>query len=448
MNYSTSNSLASVAAIIVLVGLAFNCSVIYAQDVEVKWSGFQNGGVFADQDMELPLEWSVDSNVKWQVDLEGYGQSTPVVFKDQAYVTSVAGENKESIHVRAINLETGDTVWNYEKENSTPEANNIYVSRAAVTPVVDSDGVIAFFEGGNMVALDHEGKLRWEKDFIKEYGDVKTRHSLASSLEQSDSHVFVWVERQTEPYIVALDKKSGQETWSSEGVGSTSWASPRLISVGDQQHLVLSASGKIVGIDPSNGERLWSFDEIGGNSTPTPIPVGDSKFLIGASPGRGGDGGTTTARSNGLIEIKSTDQGYQAEWVWQAERATSSFGSPVACAGRAYFVNRQGVVYCLNLETGKELFAKRSESGSVWATPLANANHVFLFGKDGATTVLTSSDQWEVASLNKLWQEKSESEQGTEGGRGNFGGPVLYAATPLSKSILIRRGDALFRVGQ
>ena len=47
------------------------------------------------------------------------------------------------------------------------------------------------------------------KPLVKEYGNVKARHSLAASLEHDQSHIYVWVERSTDPYILKLKKESG-----------------------------------------------------------------------------------------------------------------------------------------------------------------------------------------------------------------------------------------------
>ena len=198
------------------------------------------------------------------------------------------------------------------------------VSRAAPTPVVDKNVLVAFFESGDIVALDHAGKKVWSRSLLQEFGDVKARHGIAASLEQDDRHVFVWVERMQSPYVMALKKSDGTDVWKSEGVGGTSWSSPRLINVGEQQHLVLSAMGKVAGYDPNNGETLWTFDQISGNSSSTPVPVGDGKFLIGSIGARQGAEYTPSC---GVVKIEKTDAGYSAQWAWNASRATCSFGS-------------------------------------------------------------------------------------------------------------------------
>ncbi|MFM8326560.1 MAG: PQQ-binding-like beta-propeller repeat protein, partial [Pirellulaceae bacterium] len=102
-----------------------------------------------------------------------------------------------------------------------------------------------------------------------------------------------------------------------------------------------------------------------------PIPVDEGKFLIGASDGRGEQTAGNAAASNGLIEIKPTQDGrFEVDFAWRADKATSSFGSPAVANGKVWIVNRSGVLFQLDLATGKQLSAERIAAGSIWATPL------------------------------------------------------------------------------
>ena len=398
---------------------------------EENWTSFQNGG-----DLSFSAEKNFELNVstprKWQVELDGYGQSSPVKFGDSLYVTFVSGKNKEQLHTWAISFESGEVIWKREAKNSTPEKNNSYVSRAAPSPACDADGVIAFFEGGNVVAYSPTGDLRWERDLVADYGEIKARHGLASSLEQNEDGVFVWVERESGPYVLRLSKDTGQTVWKSEGLGVTTWSSPRLIPLrGGDNQLVLSGIGKVAGIDPKSGERKWTFDKIANNSTPTPIPMGDGRFLLGSTEGRGGAGGGKAAGYNGVFEIQEKDGEFSADYVWKSKRATSSFGSPVVHDGLAYFVNRSGVVYGLDIDTGKERFAKRTAE-SVWATPIAIGDQLLLPGKEGTLTIAQLGDSFETKPTVPLFESTKDPS-------------VLYAALVVERGVILRCGSVVYR---
>ena len=62
----------------------------------------------------MPTRWSPSEGLSWKIDLVGYGQSTPVVFDDQIYVTSISGPQKEQVHVQAFDADGGKELWQYE----------------------------------------------------------------------------------------------------------------------------------------------------------------------------------------------------------------------------------------------------------------------------------------------------------------------------------------------
>lgn len=409
------------------------------------WNGFQNGGALFPSD--IPADWKVESSpVAWQAAIEGYGQSSPVVVSDQVYVTSTSGPNKERLHVAAFALTTGTKLWQRDFVNPTPEESSTYISRAAPSPVADANGIVAAFEGGLIVALNPAGETRFEKNLVAEYGPITARHGLAASLEQDAKKVYAWIERETEPYLLAIDKADGKVVWKAAGVGATGWSSPRLVPVGGKPQLVCSSSGRITGYDPENGERLWDLTEISNNTTCTPIPVADGRFVIGASDGRGEPGAGNAAASNGLIEIKRQADGkYAASFVWRAEKATCSFGSPLVTDKDVWLVNRSGVLYQLDLATGKQLSANRVSSGSVWATPIASRSRLYLFGQKGTASIVDLATAREEGSF-PAWKDGPDAGgQNAPAPAGPFGsGAVLYAAAYAKDHLLIRRGDKLF----
>jgi outer membrane protein assembly factor BamB len=423
------------------LALASFATAIYADSPQ--WPSFQNGGQTLD-DLSLPTQWAPDKNIAWTADIVGYGQSTPIVAHDQLVVTSTSGDNKDNYHVSSYATNDGAKKWQIDLANPSPFANTPMVSRAAPSAVATKGGFVAFFEGGVIVAISPEGEKRWDKNLVESYGKIEARHGLAASLETNGSLVFVWIERGEDPYVLALQADAGEVAWKVAGVGATSWGSPRLIPVDDKQHLVCSASGKIIGLDPLTGQRLWEFTGISNNTSSTPTPAGNSRFLIGASDGRGEATTGGSAASNGLIQITKQDDGkFSAAFKWQAEKATCTFGSPVIAGNTAAIVNRVGVLYRLDLETGTELSADRSKAGGIWSTPIVSGGKIYLFGYQGTTSVISLADGKEIAE-NRCWDEVSGSDKKP----GFGGGSVLYAAAPAEGFLVIRSGDKLFAIGE
>ena len=77
------------------------------------WPGFLGAGATAASPESIPLTWSPTQNMAWKSEIPGYGQSSPVVWNDRVFVTSVDGENKETLHVVCYSLKSGERLWDY-----------------------------------------------------------------------------------------------------------------------------------------------------------------------------------------------------------------------------------------------------------------------------------------------------------------------------------------------
>jgi outer membrane protein assembly factor BamB len=74
---------------------------------------------------------------------------------------------------------------------------------------------------------------------------------------------------------------------------------------------------------------------------------------------------------------------------------------------RVYYVSDAGIVFVYNAQTGEPLFEERIES-STWASPLGAPGRIYFFGSNGATTVMATSDQPQILSVNSLPTEEKD----------------------------------------
>jgi outer membrane protein assembly factor BamB len=95
-----------------------------------SWPAFHNGGNASVEARDLPMRWSPGEGIGWSVELPGYGQSAPVVWKDRVYVTAVEGDPKIRLHVVALDAKTGEKGWARELTATVPTENGNTVSRA------------------------------------------------------------------------------------------------------------------------------------------------------------------------------------------------------------------------------------------------------------------------------------------------------------------------------
>lgn len=444
----------------------------------VSWTGFLTGTYASHVNPEdLPLKWSPET-IAWQAKLKGEGQSSPTVCGQSVFVTSVEGPNKETYHVSQFSLNDGSAGWTHSLTSTAPVESTYLVSRAAPTPLCDESHVFAFFESGDVVALTHDGNEVWKRSLSVDYGKFDNKFGLGASPVQDKDAVYILIDHAGPSYLVALSKKDGTTLWKTDRESRRSWSSPFMARVDGQSQIVCSSVGSVDGYDPATGSQLWTYTDVGSNSAATPVVFGENSVLLGSLI-RPSEGPSEKAeRSNLLGRILRKDAGWEFRVDWIAEKARGSFSTPVCDSERAYWINSAGVIFCLDAATGKELYSKRLPCGQCWATPIVVGSRIYIFGKDGATTVLQAGSEYkELSEANRLWvaaepaekkdaapPEKKEAESATAEKKepspsekkepdpsrrramANGSGPIQYAAVVVPGTILVRSGDTLHAV--
>lgn len=436
------------AHLIFVVGLCLT-----AAEPRPCWPSFQGRGATPINPDSIPVHWSPDENVAWTVPLVGYGQSSPVIWDRQVYVTTVEGPQKETLHVFCVNLDDGTLLWDHSATSTYPQKNSLYISRAAPTPLVDEQGVYVYFESGDVLALTHAGERRWARSLTQDFGPPQNEFGLAASPVQTPDRVIILVDDSGPSYLVALDKTSGRTLWKTDRTSRKSWSSPTLIPFGETVQVVVSSAGSVAGYDPQTGQKLWEYTGVGGNTGTTPFPVGDGAFLVSASPGREGDHTEEAKKSNGLMHVERRANEWLPRFVWTNPAVMPTWGSPIVHQGRAYWVNRAGAVFCLDLQTGDIAYSERTKQ-PCWATPVGLGDRIYLFGKDGLTTVLAAGDEFQILAENALWHADRPpinhvptTEEETEERRRSaalFSRPTVYGVALVNGSLVIRTGSQLF----
>jgi hypothetical protein len=123
-------------------------------------------------------------------------------------------------------------------------------------------------------------------------------------------------------------------------------------------------------------------------------------------------------------------------------------------AGYAYWINRQGVVFCFDVKTGEQKYAERVPQ-SPWATPLGLGDRLYIFGKDGLTTVLKTGPVFEKLAENQLWDPDiapdqslidKETDPKRKAGAAMHAKPEIMGVAAISGTLLIRTGNQVFCV--
>jgi outer membrane protein assembly factor BamB len=388
-----------------------------AADVQAAWPGFRGRGD-GHTAVKVPLRWSTEEGVAWRAELPGFGQSAPVVWGQQVVASSVEGPDKETLLLSAFDLETGAVRWRRRFAAGQTIESSDMVSRGAPTPAVDSRRIYAFWESGDLVALDHEGETLWHRALAEEYGAPQGNHGLASSPVLAGDLVIVQVTHEGPSYFLAVDAASGENRWKVDRPSKVAWTTPVVVEGKGRLQLVSSAAGRVEALDARTGETLWTYGPIEKNHVPSVVVAGDLVLAPSSEPGQS-------------LALRRAPEPNRTERVaWRTEGVSSGFGSPLVQGGCALFVNKAGALTCLDLETGVERWQHRLP-GATWASPIAAGENAFFFTKEGPTAVLhpTVEGPGEVV-------ENPLTVDGT-----------VYGVAAAPGAFLLRTGTELVRIG-
>ena len=388
-----------------------------ALGLATPWSEFlANGTGSLQPTASLPLEWSESRNVAWRAAIPGYGQSSAVAAPGSAYVTAVEGPNKEVVLLDCVDLETGRSNWTCRRDSSHRIEESDMVSTAAPTPVAGEDAVFAFFETGDLLAIDHKGNVLWERRLTEEFGPFGGRHGIGSSLRLCTAGVLTLVAHDGPSYLLCIDRESGRTLWKADRPKGVSWSTPVVLSHAGREIAVVSVGDGVEAYDTADGAALWQMEGFDGAFVASPV----------GSPGGAVIGSSAKGRT---AAIRFGEDAAETPTVhWRAEEASCYFSSPLVHRGKVYVVSKAGIAFCLDADTGVELWHSRLES-QCWATAVGLRDRVYFFGVDGVTTVAQAGDEFVALAKNTVAAE----------GR-------LYGATVVDNGLLLRFGRELVRV--
>jgi outer membrane protein assembly factor BamB len=235
----------------------------------------------------------------------------------------------------------------------------------------------------------------WEKDL----GDKRMRSQFGEGSTPALHGrflVYVW-DHQGESFIVALDKKSGEEIWRQPRKEIDTWATPLVTVVNGRAQVVTGAMNQIQAYDLETGTPLWHT--AGLTMNPIPSPVAEDGIAVLMSGFRG-----NSLKAINLAAAKGDITGTPAI-AWTYDRDTPYVPSPLLYDGVLYFLKtNNGLLSVFDVKTGKPHYTlqRLDATPNVFASPVGAAGRVYIVGRDGATIVLKHGPAFEVIATNTL----------------------------------------------
>lgn len=414
-----------------LIGLGLCLPMVAwaSEPAKNQWPGFRGHGN-SQVVVSVPVTWELRGRRggNWTIRLPGYGQSSPVVWGDRVFVTAVSGTEKEHLHVLGLQLADGKTAWQQDFAGTQRVTDGDAVSRGAPTPVVDADRLYVVFESGDVIALDHDGTVLWQRSIVKEYGEFKGPHGYASSPVLAGEMLILQVCHGGPSYLLALDRVTGENRWKVDHPAQTGWSSPAVYEHDGVHGLVVSTSGSVRAFAVEDGRPLWWVTGMTGNSTPSPTIVGDVIVIGGSSERMGPPAAEGVTPGSLAIRLGGQGDVTATHVLWKSSKVSAGYASPLVVDDAAYFVGRLGTLQCVDIHTGTVRWQHRLP-GTTWASPLHAAGKLFFFCKDGSVVVLEAG-----AALKEVGENSISATD------------IIYGVAAVDNAWLVRTGRGLIKI--
>jgi outer membrane protein assembly factor BamB len=306
--------------------------------------------------------------------------------------------------VLCLDTQSGNVLWEKLAHEGKPtiatHSTNTYASE---TPVTDGERVYAYFGMTGLYCYDLAGKELWSKKF--ESHPMMMGWGTGSSPVLHGDLVFVQCDNEEKSYLVAFNKKMGDEVWRKSRDEKSNWSTPYIWENKVRTELVTCGGTQMRSYDPSTGEILWTLGGQAGRANASPI--GDKELLYVGTGGMGFGGGgplsAVKAGAKGDITPKG-DKTTSEGIAWSVNQAGPKMASPLLYDGCLYVLDqRGGIVLCYDAKTGRQHYKERLTGAKGFtASPWAANGKVFCLDEEGQTFVLKAGPKFQSLGKNKL----------------------------------------------
>lgn len=347
----------------------------------------------------LPTSWSEQRNVAWKTAIPHRGWSSPVIYGDQIWMTTATEDGHELFAV-CVDLETGEIVHNFKVfDQPEPQTINPLNSHASPSPVIEEGRVYVHFGSYGTAAIDTDSaEVIWERR------DLTLDHSEgpgSSPILFEDLLIF-HCDGVDVQYVIALDKATGETAWKTSRSRDFSqipqhrhkaYATPVIVEVEGELHLISQGAEAIYGYDPRTGEEFWRVELSGYSNVPRPV-VGDGMLYV-----------STGYDVADLVAIRldgSRGDLTDTHVVWRLERQQAPRRpSFILVDGLLYTVSDGGIAQAVDAATGESVWRERF-GGDYSSSQLYDGEHLYFFNQQGHGIVFRPGAEFEQVARNEL----------------------------------------------
>jgi outer membrane protein assembly factor BamB len=283
----------------------------------------------------------------WKTTGLGEGFSTVTVVGNVIY-TQGHKDGKQWVMALDANNK-GKLIW--EADFGPVRHDGAGKSGSRSVPTVDGDRLYTTGIAGEVVCMDRkDGKIIWQKDFVKDFGGKVQMWGYAES-PLVDGPWVICTPGGEKNTIVALDKTNGEKVWGAAVGDPAGYSSAIKATIdGVDQYINLTAKG-VISVRADDGKFLWRYDAPGkkGINISMCIISGNSVF---ASTGYGIGGGR--------VDVKGSGDQFEAKEVFFTKKMQNHHGGMFLLDGMLYGCSNPKDLSCMDYKTGEIKWSDQS----------------------------------------------------------------------------------------
>jgi outer membrane protein assembly factor BamB len=203
-------------------------------------------------------------------------------------------------------------------------------------------------------------------------------------------------------YVLRIDKVTGETLWRVERATDAirespdSYTTPGLLMYESKTEIVITGGDCVTGHDPETGEELWRANGLN--------PDNDPYYRIVASPVINDDIIYAPSRVSPLLAIRAGGRGdiTESHRVWSTKNGPD-VPTPVSDGKYLYIVNDKGVMWCLDAQTGEEIWGQQRVAPGTYSSSAVLADgKIYVTNEDAVTTVVKAGPEFEILAQNSL----------------------------------------------
>ncbi|MCP4169187.1 MAG: PQQ-binding-like beta-propeller repeat protein [Fuerstiella sp.] len=390
-----------------------------------SWRGPTGNGICTETD--LPIEWGEKKNVAWRVALPGPAGSTPVIWEQQVFLTSVHGD---SLLLMCFGAD-GKEQWRQEVGQGNRDVRVDEGNSASPSPVTDGKHVWSLMSTGHLACFDLSGNLVWTVDLQERYGRFNIAFGMSSTPVLHGGRLFLQLihgdgDAQTQEALTAgLDAATGRELWRSDRVTKASkenehsYASPMLYDFDGISFLITHGADYTMAHSLKDGSELWRLGGLNPQDDPSRNYHPTLRFVSSPAAAEGIII-CPTAKNGPVFAIRPDQSGNltnsEAALLWSRDKNTPDVPSPLIHDDLVYLCRENGMLLCLDRQTGDEVYHVRTNNGRHRASPVLADGHIYLTARDNGTiTVVKTGRDFEIIAQNKISEVISSSPAVSDG---------------------------------